>query len=104
MASDTMAPATAELYDRIVALFATRDVHPLHRTRIRNAFGQDASFETLPADVQQIILANEARPQISGWADPADVPDWTFEEGDPPGMGDVPDWVLDGGDPPTDED
>lgn len=101
MASTAMEPRTAELYDRINALFATRDVHPLHRTRIRGAFQPGAAFETLQADVQQIITANEARPQTSGWQDPADVPDWVFDGSEPPGLDAVPDWVLDGADPPT---
>lgn len=81
MAADTMAPATAELYDRIVALFS-RDVSPGDRVRIRDAFVPGATWETLPPDIQQLILAGEQLP-AQAWDDPADMPGWD-DDPEPP--------------------
>lgn len=77
-----MTPTTAELYDRVVRLFATRSVSFADRQAIRAAIepaaqfdsGVDLAFADLPAEVQQLIEANEAKPQIDGWRSPKDVP------------------------------
>jgi hypothetical protein len=77
-----MTPGTAELYDRVVRLFATRDVSSADRQAIRAEIdpairfnsGITLTFADLSGDVRRLIEANEAKPQVNGWTSPKDVP------------------------------
>lgn len=74
-----------ELYDRIVEVLGTRDVHPDDRSAIRDAFEAADSWDALPTHIQAKIIELEDLPR-QAWDDPADVPDNldedTEEEGD----------------------
>lgn len=86
-----MTQTTAELYDRVVTLFATRSVSFADRQTITAALepairfnsGVDLAFADLPAEVQQLIETNEAKPQIDGWTSPKDVPAGTAKPAKP---------------------
>lgn len=68
-----MSQATDQLIHRVERALGTHDVHPEDRAAILDALVPDITWETLPADVQQLILDAEGLAQQS-WDDPADVP------------------------------
>jgi hypothetical protein len=94
-----MTPGTAELYDRVVRLFATRDVSSADRQAIRAEIdpairfnsGITLTFADLSGDVRRLIEANEAKPQVNGWTSPKDVPPRDIPPATPrPGSGYLP--------------
>lgn len=68
----------AELADRLRDALGTHDVHPADRHAIQDAYIEagmdDATWDDLPAEIQQLIVEAEALPAQS-WDDPSDVPD-----------------------------
>jgi hypothetical protein len=69
-----MSPGTAQLIDRVEQALGTHDVHPEDRATILEALVPDITWETLPANVQQLIVEAESL-TVQAWEDPADVPD-----------------------------
>lgn len=67
-------PAAPTLYERMVELFGTRDVHPDDKAEILEAFDRAATFEDLPPEIQQKVTELEGLTR-QAWDDPADVPD-----------------------------
>lgn len=65
---------TGDLYERLIEVLGTRDVHPDDRIAIQGAFFEGATWADLPADVQQLIVDAEASPR-QAWDDPADLPE-----------------------------
>lgn len=63
-----------DLYDRLVDVLGSYDIHPDDRAIVQAAFFDGATWDDLPRNVQQIILEAEASARQS-WTDPMDVPD-----------------------------
>jgi len=67
---------TSPLYERLVEVLGTRDVHPDVRSKIQDAYievGDTGTWDDLPVDVRQMIEESERLPR-QAWDDPADVP------------------------------
>lgn len=70
----TMTDAKQALYDRIVEVLGTRDVHPDDRIAIQDAWGEAESWDDLPDNIKALIEEAEKLPR-QAWDDPMDVPD-----------------------------
>lgn len=67
----------AALYDRLSDALGAHDVHPDDRATVQGAYleagGEDATWDDLPADVQELVQRIEKTPRTS-WDDPSEVP------------------------------
>lgn len=68
-------PTAPTLYERMVELFGTRDVHPDDKAQILEAFDGATNFEDLPIDIQHKVQRLEEDLPRQRWDDPADVPE-----------------------------
>lgn len=68
-------PTAPTLYERMVELFGTRDVHPSDQAEILEAFDGATNFEDLPIDIQHKVQRLEEDLPRQAWDDPADVPE-----------------------------
>lgn len=68
-------PTAPTLYERMVELFGTRDVHPDDKAEILEAFDKAATFEDLPPEIQHKVMTLEEDLPRQAWDDPADVPE-----------------------------
>jgi len=64
----------ADLYERLVELLGTRDVHPDDRIAIRDAYEKAGTWDRLPAEIKTRIQELEQLPR-QAWDDPMDVPE-----------------------------
>lgn len=68
-------PTAPTLYERMVELFGTRDVHPDDKAEILEAIDKAEKFEDLAPEIQHKIQQLEEDLPRQAWDDPADVPD-----------------------------
>lgn len=70
-----IADVDQDLYRRFTELLGAHDVHPEDRIRIQQALGPGVTWETLPADIRELVERLESELARQSWDDPADVPD-----------------------------